>query len=179
MERNVVIVHSDRIKRSSLKTRFLGIAILSTIVFLIVSFYLNSRNISYFLYYMNWNHWPRWYSVNLWILALGAAMNNFVQRKNERVILYSGVLGSVSIVTAVNSIWLHILIYRIFCLFKLLYHSVLRPYFYAPFVELFSSGKVTGRLFIAPISALGFLTILLICQYIIRRGKEKAKPEQF
>lgn len=177
MNQNVVNGRPNPVNKSGLWSRFRIVTILCIIVLMIAGSYLNSRRISYLLYYLNWYHWPRWYSINLWILALGAAVNCFVQRKNVRIILYVGILGTISIVTALNSTWLHIMVHRTFCLFKVIYYSVFRPYFYAPFVELFSNGTVTARLFIAPVSALGLVTLILVCRYVIRRSLKNKQPQ--
>ena len=170
---------SDPVNKSRLRSRFWIVTILCIIVLLIAGSYLNSRSYSYLFYYMNWYHWPRWYSINLWILAIGTALICFVHKKNIRVSLCAGILGAISIVTALYSTWLHTPVHRIFCIFKVFYYSVFRPYFYAPFVELFYNGTVTARLFIAPVSALGLVTLILVCRYANRRRKEKTNNSSF
>lgn len=140
-------------------------------LFIIGGSFMTSRRASYLSYYLNWFHWPYWYSVNLWILAVGASVNRFIQKKKARNIVLAAVLGSVFIVTALNSAWLHALAYRAFCLLESFHYSVFRPYFYAPITELFSSGSLSGRLFVAPGSAFGLIVVLLVCRYAIRRNR--------
>lgn len=129
------------------------------------------RRIGYLLYYLNWYHWPRWFSINLWILAFGAAANYFVRTKRVRRVLFAGILGAIFAVTATCSAWLPTWIYRLNCLFKTVRYSVFRPYFYAPLTELFSSGTVTGRLFIVPASFLATLAFILFWRRTFGRNK--------
>lgn len=167
MSQNMVDERSGLVNLSGLNRRFWKVTILCIIVFIIAGTYLNPRSISYILYYLNWYHWPRWYSANLWILAVGAAVNYFVHRKNIRVFLYVCILGAIFIVTAIYSSWLHVLLHRTFCLLNVFHYTVFRPYFYAPLVELFSNGTVTLRLFIAPVTGLVLVSLVLIFRYVI------------
>ena len=134
------------------------------------------RRISYLLYYLNWFHWPRWYSINLWILAFGAAANYYVRGKKTRRFLFAGVPGAIFVVTAFYSAWLPALVYRLACLFKTLHYSVFRPYFYAPLTEFFSSGTVTGRLFIVPGAGIALIAAVLFFRRAVRRNKNSDSP---
>ena len=145
-------------------------AVLLAVFLLVACSYLNPRRMSYVCYYLDWCHWPRWYSVNLWALAFGAAAHYFIQRGKVRYFLYAGVLGTVCVVTVLYSAWLHLLIDRANSLVRLFCYSVFRPYFYAPFIEYFSNGTKSGRLLIAPVTAFGLIAAILFCRHIIRRN---------
>ena len=134
------------------------------------------RRISYLLYYLNWHHWPRWYSINLWILAFGATANYYVRGKNARRFLFAGVPVAILIVTAVCSSCLPALVYRLACLFKILHYSVFRPYCYAPLTDFFSTGTVTGRLLIVPGAGVVLIAAVLFFKRAVRRKKVSDSP---
>lgn len=134
------------------------------------------RRISYLLYYLNWYHWPRWYSINLWILAFGAAANYFARGKKVQRFLFAGVPVAIFAVTAVYSSCLPALVYRLTCLFKTVHYSVFRPYIYAPLTEFFSSGTVTGRLFIVPGAGIALIAAVFFFRRAVRRNKDSDSP---
>ena len=171
MNRNVGNEGSTILRKSKLKGMLaVSMPLLAGLV-IIGSFFATSRRISYLLYYLNWYHWPRWYSVNLWILAVGGAVNYLVRGKWARRFLFTGALAAFFTVTALNSVWFHTLIYRIHCLLIMFHYSVFRPYFYAPLTELFSSGTVTWRLFIAPGIGLAIIGLILFYHGAFSRSR--------
>ncbi len=179
MSQNPDNEHLELIKRPRFRFWSWKVAVLLAVILLVVCSYLNPRNMSYICYYLDWRHWPRWYSANLWILALGAAVNYFVQRKKNRYFLYAGVLLAFSVITVLYSDWLHILIGKMSSPVRSFHYSVFRPYFYAPLTDLFYSGTVTGRLFILPVSVLGLVAAILFCRHAFHRNRDfKAEDPQ-
>ncbi len=128
---------SSKLRYGSWKT-----ALLFAVFLLAACSYLNSRNLSYACYYLNWRYWPRWYSVNLWALAFGTAVYYFVRGKKSRYFLYAGVLLAISVVTVLYSEWLHLLIGKVSGPLRSFHYSVFRPFFYTPLTELFYNGTI-------------------------------------
>ena len=164
-------------KKRELKSPLAAFAIAAGLLVLLFSC-ATTRQVSCLLYYLNWHHWPWWYSLNLWVVALGAVLKCFVRRGKLRLILYSLVSFAILCVTAVCSDWLHPLSHRVFCFFKSFYYSVLRPYLYAPVTEFFSAGVISILLFAVLISFFlaGGLVLLRYCRNNSSR-KENRKSE--
>ena len=179
MNQNPDNEHLDPIKRPRFRFWSWKVAVLLAVILLVVCSYLNPRSMSYVCYYLDWRHWPRWYSANLWILALGADVNYVVQRKKTRYFIYACVLLVISVVTVLHSVWLHILIDKVSSPIRSFHYSVFRPYFYAPLTDLFYNGTVTGRLLIVPVSVLGLITVILFCRHAFHRNRDfKAEDPQ-
>ena len=68
------------------------------------------------------------------------------------------------------------LVYRLTCLFKTVHYSVFRPYIYAPLTEFFSSGTVTGRLFIVPGAGIALIAAVFFFRRAVRRNKDSDSP---
>lgn len=135
------------LKKKKSKSLFTAFVIIASGFLVEVFSVATSRQISCLLYYFNWHHWPWWYALNLWIVAIGAVMNSFVLQGERRFILQAFVFTAVLCVTGVCSDWLHPFSYRIFCFFKWFYFSVVRRYLYTPVTEFFSCGFVSILLF--------------------------------
>ena len=180
MNRNAGNENSATLRNEKWKVVFAASLALLAGLLIIGSSFATPRRISYLLYYLNWYHWPRWYSINLWILAVGAAVNYLVRGKKARRFLFTGVLAAFFAVTALYSAWFHTLIYWIYCLLIMFHYSVFRPYFYTPLTELFSSGTVTWQLFIAPGIGLAMIGLILFCRSAFSRngGIKTECPEE-
>lgn len=165
-------MNRDEANKSRVPARQFGLAALLFIgLLLLAASHVTSRDISYLLYYLNWCHWPWWYAINLWIVAVGCLLARFVVRRKMRYSLYAITLIAVTAVTAACSEWGRPLLFWGQGLFNRFYLSIIRPYFYAPVTNFFSDGTVSWQLVILPVA----VSVLIVLILIGRHSNPKAR----
>ena len=178
MNRNVPDQKSPPLKKSRYASLFwFFIAIVVGILSLCFSF-MSKRQTSYLLYYLDWRQWPRWYSVILWIVAIGSVLNIFVLCRKTRVFLWTMILIAVVCITCIFSDTFHPISYHLFHFFKSFFFLIIRPYLYAPVTDFFAEGTVSLRLFSLSIPLIVLWGLILLKHRCIKMSKTKIPSER-
>ena len=143
-----------------------------------------------FLYQFDFRHWPTWYAVNLWIIAIAAVaelllrvpkyqirFNEEIRHLRNRNIAQEYEPNRYTSIIVKSTVIL-VLIVSLYCLCFLegfiytLQVYVFEPYYFLPLIDLFHTAKVSWRLFIAP--STGLIAIILLLRWNHSMKKRRA-----